>query len=261
MLKKKLVFLILTQNSEKTIKKTIDSIYKYADKIVVIDGFSEDNTCEILKKKKIKIIEKKFDNCPSSLSYGMNYIKKKINNSLVFRIDSDEILVKKKQVKNLKTKLINDFEKIKCNIKIKRKVLKNDLEITSDLEKFVTRISSPSAKYSDRSMDEVLLGKNKKISYITVHDILEPEISHHIKKHKQWARLELASYKLSSYKTLRYRLYYLFPIFIRSFLFGIFLILKIKINKNFYYNLKYQFIRGMYYRMYIDFLILKKFLL
>ena len=62
MLKKKLVFLILSENSQKTIKKTIDSIYKYADKIVVIDSFSKDNTCHILKKKKIKILKKKFNN-------------------------------------------------------------------------------------------------------------------------------------------------------------------------------------------------------
>lgn len=261
MLKKKLVFLILTQNSEKTIKKTIDSIYKYADKIVVVDGFSKDNTCEILKKKNIKILKKKFYNCPSSLNYGMDYIYKKINNSIVFRIDSDEILVKKKQVKNLKTKLLNDFEKKKCNIEIKRKVLKNDLEIASDLDKFVARISAPGARYTNRKMDEVLIGKTIKISYIKVYDILEPEITHHIKKHKLWARLELASYKSSSETNLKYKFYYLFPIFIRSFLFGIFLIFKIKINKNFYYNLKYQFIRGIYYRMYVDFLILKKFLL
>jgi len=260
MLKKKLVFLILTQNSEKTIKKTIDSIYKYADKIVVVDGFSEDNTCEILKKKKIKILKKKFYNCPSSLNYAMDYIKKKINNSIVFRIDSDEILVKKKQVKNLKTKLFNDFEKKKCNIEIKRKVLKNDLEIASDLQKFVARISASNARYTNRKMDEVLIGKSKKISYVMVHDILEPEISHHINKHKLWARLEFVSYKLGSETKFKNKFYYLFPIFIRSFLFGVFLMLKIKINKNFYYNLKYQFIRGMYYRMYVDFLILKKFL-
>jgi len=58
MLKKKLVFLILTQDSEKTIKKTIDSIYKYADKIIVVDGYSKDNTCDILKKKKLKFLKK-----------------------------------------------------------------------------------------------------------------------------------------------------------------------------------------------------------
>jgi len=261
MLKKKLVFLILTQDSEKTIKKTIDSIYKYADKIIVVDGYSKDNTCDILKKKKIKILKKKFYSCPSSLNFGMKYIDKKINNSLVFRIDSDEILVRKKQVKNLKTRLINDFEKLKCNIEIKRKVLKNDLEITSDLEKFVSRISAPNVKYSDREMDEILLGESKKISYIEVYDILGPEIFHHIKKHKLWARLELASYKIHSEKEFKYKFYYSLPIFIRSFLFGVFLILKTKINKNFYYNLKYQFIRGIYYRMYVDFLILKKFLL
>ena len=259
MLKKKLVFLILSENSQKTIKKTIDSIYKYADKIVVIDSFSKDNTCHILKKKKIKILKKKFNNCSTSLNYGMKYIDKNLNNSIVLRIDSDEILVKKKKFRNLKTKLINDLED-NCNIAILRKVLKNNLEIASDLKKFTVRISPSNARYISRKMDEILEGKKKYISYLEVHDILAPEISHHIKKHKIWATLELESYKLFLEKNFKYSFYYFLPIFIRSFLFGFFLMFKIKINKNFYYNLKYQFIRGIYYRMHVDFLILKNFL-
>ena len=53
MIKKyKLIILMLTQNNEKTIKRSIKSFYNQADKIIVIDSYSTDKTCAILKKKK-----------------------------------------------------------------------------------------------------------------------------------------------------------------------------------------------------------------
>jgi glycosyltransferase involved in cell wall biosynthesis len=60
MLKKsKLIALILTQNNQATISKCIESIYNFVDVIVVVDGFSSDNTLNFLKKKKNKNYQKK----------------------------------------------------------------------------------------------------------------------------------------------------------------------------------------------------------
>ena len=45
--------IILTKNEEINIGECIDSIKKIVKKIVVIDSFSDDNTVEIAKKKKV----------------------------------------------------------------------------------------------------------------------------------------------------------------------------------------------------------------
>jgi len=48
---------IPTYNSEKTIENTLNSIYKYFNKIIIVDANSSDMTIEISKKYKIKIIK------------------------------------------------------------------------------------------------------------------------------------------------------------------------------------------------------------
>ena len=48
---------IPTYNSEKTIEGTLNSIYKYFNKIIIVDADSNDLTLEISKKYKIKIIK------------------------------------------------------------------------------------------------------------------------------------------------------------------------------------------------------------
>ena len=48
---------IPTYNSEKTIEGTLNSIYKYFNKIIIVDADSNDLTLEISKKYEIKIIK------------------------------------------------------------------------------------------------------------------------------------------------------------------------------------------------------------
>jgi hypothetical protein len=259
MLKKtKLIFLILTQNSESTINQCIDSINSFADVIVVIDGFSSDNTRILLKKKKIKILKKKFVNCSNSLSFGMSYINKKYKNSIVFRLDSDEKLITLKSDKYLKSDFFNIILKKKNNVSILRKVVKNNRIISKDLTRFVTRVSASDALYNDLPMDEKIIGRSKKYYYIQIHDFLGPSIINHFKKHIQYAHLELETYLNKKFNNPQKKKYYELPIFLRSIAYGFFLLFASQINRNFLYNFIYQFIRGIIFRVYVDFLILKK---
>ena len=54
---KQVTVVIPTYNSEKTIENTLNSIYKYFNKIIIVDADSKDLTIEISKKYKIKIIK------------------------------------------------------------------------------------------------------------------------------------------------------------------------------------------------------------
>ena len=261
MIKKyKLIILMLTQNNEKTIKRSIKSFYNQADKIIVIDSYSTDKTCAILKKKKIKIIKKKFINCPTSLNYGMKHIEKNYKNSIVLRVDSDETIHFKKDIKIIKSLMANILFNNNKNISILRVVTKNNLLISNNLKRFVARVSLAKARYNKRPMDEKLFGQSVNFNFLEINDFLAPNIKKHLIKHIKYAKLEfLSNTKKYSIKNSYQKIYYSMPIFIRSISYGIILLLTVRINKNFIYNLCYQFIRGIVYRIYVDFLIFKNF--
>ena len=259
MLKKpKFIALILTQNNENTINKCIKSIYKFVDKIIIIDGFSSDNTLKILKKKKIKILKYKFTSCLSSLSFGMSYILKKYKNSIVIRLDSDEKIIFFKSIKAIKVDLSNIIYK-KKNIAILRNVVYKNLIISNQLSRFTIRISPSDSKYDNNLMDEKILGPYENYYYIKIIDFASISLNNHIKKHINYAYLEFLTYQNFIFLSKKRKFYYRLPIFLRSTLYSLYLILfTVKINKNFFYNFSYQFIRGFFFRLYVDFLILKK---
>ena len=59
-LKKKIVIVFLTFNSQKTIKKSILASLRITKDIFVIDSFSKDKTQDICKKLGSNIISRKF---------------------------------------------------------------------------------------------------------------------------------------------------------------------------------------------------------
>ena len=119
-------------------------------------------------------------------------------------------------------------------------------------------MSASDATYDGNPMDEKLIGRSKKYYYIQVNDFLSPSIISHFKKHIKYAHLELESYLNKKFDTQRKKTYYKLPIFLRSIVYGFFLLFTTQINRNFFYNFIYQFIRGISFRVYVDFLILKK---
>jgi len=253
MLKKNFfIGLILTTNNQTTIRECIESIYQSVDKIIVVDGGSTDETINILSSyKKVKILKKKFTYCSRSLNFGMIYINRFYKNSIVIRLDSDEIIFFKKNAKREIIKIIQEK-----NIMVLRSVYRNKNLISSQLSKFVARISTASVRYVNRPMDEKLIGQEKKIYSIIIHDILGPDLRSHFIKHIKYALLESNSYKNTN--TFNQRLYYNSPIFLRSLVYSFYLMFTASINKNFFYNISYQLIRGFVFRFYTDILIAKK---
>jgi glycosyltransferase involved in cell wall biosynthesis len=78
----------LTFNSERTIRKTLDSVKKIADEIIVIDSFSTDRTIDIVKEFTDKIYFKEY----KYHGLQMNYAIGLCTYDWVFCIDSDEFL-------------------------------------------------------------------------------------------------------------------------------------------------------------------------
>jgi len=88
---KKITFIILTFNNEKSILSLLDNLKKVKDsEILVVDSFSTDNTCEILAKEGILFIQNKFLNYSQQRNFSLTNLV--INSEFVFCIDSDELL-------------------------------------------------------------------------------------------------------------------------------------------------------------------------
>lgn len=85
--KNKISIAIISFNCEKTIKKCIESVFPYADEIIVVDSLSTDGTLKIIKKfKKISLYSRKFDYFYKQRNYAIS----KCQNDWIFFIDSDE---------------------------------------------------------------------------------------------------------------------------------------------------------------------------
>jgi glycosyltransferase involved in cell wall biosynthesis len=89
---------ILTYNEESSLQKVIDNIKSGVDEIVIIDGFSTDQTSQIAQKNNTVFFQRVLNN-----DYGSerNFGIEKSKGDWIFMLDADE-LCSKKLVKNLK---------------------------------------------------------------------------------------------------------------------------------------------------------------
>lgn len=80
----KLSVAIITKNEERNIGRCLESL-KWADEIVVLDGYSTDKTVEICRKYTDKIYQKEFETFPRE----REYILKRTSYKWVLSVDSD----------------------------------------------------------------------------------------------------------------------------------------------------------------------------
>ena len=103
-----LTVLLPTYNCSQYIRKTLDSI-KWADEIIVIDSFSDDDTIQVAKDYGAKVFQHKYINSAKQKNWALQHC----THSWVFQIDSDEQL--ESGVEQIIRKAINDAnEDIYC---------------------------------------------------------------------------------------------------------------------------------------------------
>lgn len=104
----KLSVLMITKNAAETLEKSLASIKKIADEIIIIDSKSEDRTVEIAKNYLAKIYVKEFYDLGKQTLYGLS----KTSGKWILVLDSDEI-VSEKLMHEIKRKIEN--KKLKIN--------------------------------------------------------------------------------------------------------------------------------------------------
>lgn len=82
--------IILTKNEEKNIKKCIDSIKGFVDRIVVVDSYSDDETVNIAKELGADIFFNEWKHYADQFNWALDNID--ITTTWVYRIDADEVV-------------------------------------------------------------------------------------------------------------------------------------------------------------------------
>jgi len=84
--------LILTYNEAANIGRTLDQL-AWADDIVVIDSFSDDETIQIISKySQVRVFQRKFDSFANQCNFGLQYAN--ISTEWVLSLDADYILTR-----------------------------------------------------------------------------------------------------------------------------------------------------------------------
>ncbi|HEX7542920.1 MAG TPA: glycosyltransferase family 2 protein [Patescibacteria group bacterium] len=104
----KLSVLMITKNAAETLEKSLASVKKIADEIIIIDSKSTDRTVEIAKNYLAKVYIKEFTDIGKQRIFGLS----KATGKWILILDCDEI-VSQKLMKEIKLKI--DNKKIKIN--------------------------------------------------------------------------------------------------------------------------------------------------
>tara|TARA_B100001250_G_scaffold86265_1_gene71363 strand:- start:305 stop:1087 length:783 start_codon:yes stop_codon:yes gene_type:complete len=180
--------LLPTFNSEKTVKKTLDSI-SWAKEIIIIDSFSNDLTLDIAKKyKNINIIQHEYINSAKQKNWSLDYC----NYDWILQIDSDEILDDNSD-KIIRDAIQNANQKIKC-FRFKRKnfVLGKWVKYGGFYPDWQYRLFRKDyAKWNDREVHANLLveGDIKTIELKIIHNGM-PNISKQLGNLNRYSRYE-----------------------------------------------------------------------
>ena len=80
---------VLTKDSERMLERALESV-KWADEIIIVDGYSKDNTLKICKKHGAKVYQRKLKGWDEEWNFGFNKCKK----DWTMILGSDEVLPK-----------------------------------------------------------------------------------------------------------------------------------------------------------------------
>jgi len=90
-----LYVIVLTFNSEKTIKEVILSSKSLTSNIFIVDSYSSDETLQIASNLGCQVVQHYFDNYAKQRNWAQEYVKEITNfnsNSWVLHLDSDEVI-------------------------------------------------------------------------------------------------------------------------------------------------------------------------
>ena len=227
--------LILTKNEEVNLPDCLESIEKFAKRIVIVDSGSTDNTEQIAKKFNADFYYHPFENYAKQFNWGIDSTN--ITTKWTFRLDADERLTSKlcEELSNI----IKEHDKdnvngvvMEASLYFMGKKIKHGCHNKRKLMLFKTGFG----RIEDRKMDEhtvlsqgkSVIAKNRFIHY----DF--KDMTHWINKMNWYATREMQDYyefingkksciegqdnTINNTRKRKFGLYYKFPLFFRCYL-------------------------------------------
>ena len=256
-------FIILTKNEEINLLDCLRSIEGFAKRVVVIDSGSTDKTCEIAKENGADVYIHPFENYARQFNWGIDNTE--IDTKWTFRLDADERLTLelRKELNGLMRQHADDDVNgvtMEAWLYFMGKKIKHGCHNKRKIMLFKTGIG----RIEDRKMDEhTILSKGRSISCKErfIHYDFK-DMTHWVNKMNWYATREMQDYieyknglrttvsddtKISATRWKKFRIYYKFPAFLRSWLLFVY-----------YYILRMGFMDGkegfvyhwMYHRWY-----------
>lgn len=259
----KIIFGIITYNESIHLKRCIESFLKITDKIIVVDSFSDDDTEKIARKYTKNFFKNKFTNFSSQRNF---LIDKALmifgENNYIFFLDADEYIDDelKNALINLKSSSIDKAYLIKRKFIWKGQWIKYGGYYPRS---FLRLFRLGADIRSESVINEHLVIKNKNI---IVEELQGNIIDHNlndlnfwIKKHKVYSAFEADAYfDKQRYKSKNLKIYDCLPLFVRVFIYFIYRFFFKCGFLDKYYGLQYHILHSLFYRMYIDLIIMKK---
>lgn len=222
--------IILTRNEKDFIEDCILSIKDIVKRIVVVDSFSEDNTCELAKNLGAEVYQHEFYNYSKQYKYAVNIAD--VKTKWILRIDADERLTKE-SAEEL-NKLCNENEDTDVsgivlrfyNMFLNKPMYHGGMYPWKKLSVYKTGLGD----IEDRNMDEhIILSSGKTIeSKIDSKHLAFRGLTFFTNKCNWYSTREAMDYfdnistdsTNSSLKTiLKMKVYYKLPLFFRSWLY------------------------------------------
>lgn len=260
--------IILTKNEEKNIVDCLKSIEGFADRVVIVDSGSTDNTIELLKGFEVDVYIHPFENYARQFNWGIENTN--ITTKWILRLDADERFTPElcKELELLMKQHENDDINgitIEAWFYFMEKCIKHGGSKKRKLMVFKTGIGS----IEDRRMDEhTILSSGISVSAKErfIHYDFR-NLDYFISKMNWYATREMQDYMISvessttinlndknitKTRNKKYGVYYKFPMFFRSWLLFIyFYIFKLGFldgKEGFIYHYLYQ----RWYRFLVD---------
>ncbi len=183
--------IILTYNEEKHIARAITSCLSFADKILVVDSFSKDNTLTIAQSLGAETVQHPFENQAQQFQWALDTLP--ISTEWIMRLDADEVIEE-----GLAAEISQELHRLPpdvtgVNLKRKHVFLGRWVRHGGRYPITLLRIwRKGAARVEQRWMDEhVLLEHGRLVTFKKdFADINLGDLSYFIAKHNQYATRE-----------------------------------------------------------------------
>lgn len=217
--------IILTKNEEKNIEKCIKSAKQIADRIIVVDSGSSDQTVKLAHANGAEVVYHEWIGHARQFNWALDHCS--IQTEWVYRLDADERITRELGNEIKSFILSTETEKYSaCAVRFQLFFMGQRLKHGGTHRVYVTRLFRYGKAYmEDRDMDERLIvdGNTKQLKGDMIHRDYK-SLDEWLIKHISYSRLELNEYqkslknvsKVNSKQKQRRNIYYRLPRYIRA---------------------------------------------